>query len=105
LTFQAAFYLHNSEALRGKCEKEKFIEIGIDFIKKASPQSLSIPEARSKAELDLIMKIYAEYPLLMSQKRDLTLSLVREDVTSSNSSGKGWPVIEGKNFHQFILDF
>lgn len=104
-TFPAAFYLHDSAALQGKCEQEKIIEIETDFIKKASPQSFSIPEARSKAELDLIKKIYDKNPLLLSQKRDLTLCLVREDVTSSNSSGSGWQVIEGKNFHQFILDF
>jgi hypothetical protein len=104
-TFPAAFYLHDSAALQGKCEQGKFINIEIDFVKKASPQSFSIPEARSKAELDLIKKIYDKHPLLLSQDRKLTLSLIREDVTASNSSGRGWQIIEGKNFHQFILDF
>jgi hypothetical protein len=102
-SFPAAFYLHDIESLQEKVEKEKFIEMSVSFVKSASPESLSIPEARSSEELQLLKRIYASNPLLISPTRRLSVSFVREDLQSKGDHG--WPVFAGKNFHQFILDF
>lgn len=102
-SFPAAFYLHDIESLQGKTEKEKFIEMSISFVKSASPESLSIPEARSSEELQLLKRIYSSNPLLQSPIRKLNASFVREDLQSKGDHG--WPVFAGKNFHQFIIDF
>ena len=104
-TFPAAFYLHDVNALAGKVEQEKFIDMSVNFVKRASPGSLSIPEARSHDEIDLLEKIYDAHPLLLSANRNLSISLVREDLSLTSTNEKGWQIFEGKNFHQFILDF
>jgi hypothetical protein len=108
--FPAAFYLHDIEALEGKTEQEKFVEILIELVKISAPESLSIPEVRNASLLEVFSWLYQNHPLLNDKSKKWNVTLLRElDRTNDSdlfkTNGKGWPLTEGKNFHQFILDF
>jgi len=71
---------------------------------------LSIPEVRNKRQLEVFSWLYQNHSLLNDEKKGWSIALVRElDRTNDSdlfrSDGKGWPLIEGKHFHQFIPDF
>jgi hypothetical protein len=109
--FDAAFYLHKVQSLGDEAESQKFVRISLELIQKCAPESLSIPEVRNKESLEIFSKIYSKHPLLGDDKRkSWTISLLRE-LNRTNDSDlykrniKGWPLIEGKNFHQFIPDY
>jgi len=109
-TFPAAFYLHDIDALKGKTEQEKFVEIPIEFIKTCAPDSLSIPEPRNKQELDIIIEMYQSHALIGDNRKGWSISLIREldfpkDSDLLKTDGKGWPLFDGKNIHQFIPNF
>lgn len=108
--FPAAFYLHDLEALDGKAEHDKFVEIPIELIRRCAPDSLSIPEVRNRKQLEVFSKIYHSQPLLSDPSKGWTVVFVRELDRTNDSDllrrdGKGWLLIEGKNFHQFIPDY
>jgi len=109
-SFPAAFYLHEIEALGGKMEHEKFVEIPVDLVGICAPESLSIPEVRNNRQLEVFSWLYQTHPLLSDEKKSWSVALVSEFHRTADSDlfrtdGKGWPLIEGKNFHQFIPDF
>jgi hypothetical protein len=107
--FPAAFYLHDLESLEGKTEQTKFFQMPFSLINSVSPGSLVIPEPRIKTDVQLLTKLYSLHPKL-SENRNWSAALVVElhrtgDSDIFNQNGKGWPLIEGKYFHQFIPDF
>ena len=109
-SFPAAFYLHKVSSLEGKSESDKFIEMPIELVTKCAPESLSIPEVRNKTELDIVTELYQGHPLLLDPSKGWTISLVNEfhmtnDSTLFRTDNKGWPLFEGKHFHQFIPNF
>jgi Alw26I/Eco31I/Esp3I family type II restriction m6 adenine DNA methyltransferase len=109
-SFKAAFYLHQLDAIKGKSEQEKFINIPINLIYKSAPDSFSIPEIRNAKQLEVFEHLYSKHPLLGDEKKGWTVALIAELHRTAASKllktdGKGWPFIEGKNFHQFILDY
>ncbi len=109
-SFPAAFYLHEPEALAGKTEHEKFVEIPLKLIYQSAPDSLSIPEPRSKFQLEVFSRLYNNHFLLKDNGKGWFVTLVCEthrtnDSDLLKSDGKGWPLIEGKNFHQFLPDY
>jgi hypothetical protein len=109
-SFPAAFYLHEIEALEGKIEQEKFVEIPAELVKISAPESLSIPEVRNKKQLEVFSWLYKNHPLLCDESKGWNVALLSElhktaDSDLFRTDGKGWPLIEGKNFHQFLLDF
>ncbi|MCW4003627.1 MAG: hypothetical protein NWE95_06930 [Candidatus Bathyarchaeota archaeon] len=109
-SFPAAFYLHEVEALEGKTEKQKFVDIPVNLIRVSAPESLSIPEVRNKQQLDVFSWLYQNHPLLSDEKKGWKVAFVTELHRTAHSrifrkDGKGWPLIEGKNFHQFLLDY
>lgn len=108
--FPAAFYLWDVLALESKAEQDKFLEMPMDLVRTCAPDSLSIPEVRSERHLEVFAKLYRENPLLGDQKKGWHVSFVREmDRTNDSdlfrSDGQGWPLIEGKCFHQFLPDY
>ncbi|MEO9294652.1 MAG: hypothetical protein ABI347_03530 [Nitrososphaera sp.] len=110
--FPAAFYLYDIAALDGKSEQDKFVRISSEFVKLVSPTSLTIPEIRAEKEREIFTKLYTNHPLLSEGIDDgrWTFAFVREmDRTNAaglfESGGKGWPLIEGKHFHQFIYNY
>ena len=109
-SFPAAFYLHDVKALEGKVEQDKFLELSLELINKCAPDTLSIPEVRNEKQLEVFSKLYHNHPLLKDSGKGWTVALVSElhrtnDSDLFRTDGKGWPLIEGKNFHQFIPDF
>jgi hypothetical protein len=80
----------------------------IELVHTSAPETHSIPEVRSEEGLRVFSNIYAAHPLLGDEKKKpWTVSLLTElhranDSDLFRSDGKGWPLIEGKNFHQFI---
>lgn len=108
-SFPAAFYLHDIQALEGKTEQGKFVDVPVDLIKISAPESLSIPEVRNKKQLEVFSWLYKNHPLLGDERKGWNVALLSElhktaDSDLFRSDGKGWPLIEGKNFHQFLLD-
>ena len=106
----SAFYLHDIAAITGDAEKEKFVEVPMSLIKRSAPESLSIPEVRSKAALSVFSRIYDVHPLLGDAEKGWSVSLITELHRTNHArlfrkDGKGWKLIEGKNFQQFILDY
>jgi hypothetical protein len=109
-SFPAAFYLHDMEALYGKAEQSKFVDVPVTLIKISAPESFSIPEVRSREQLEVFSWLYQNHPLLSDTRKGWNIALIRElDRTNDSdlfkSDGKGWPLIEGKHFHQFIPDY
>ncbi|MGA2877122.1 MAG: hypothetical protein ABSE82_16520, partial [Nitrososphaerales archaeon] len=109
-SFPAAFYLHDPRALEGLVEKEKFVEMPMELIKVSAPDSLSIPETRNGSELAVFSKIYHSNTLLKDTNKGWSVSLVQELNRSADSgifstNGRGWPLIEGACFHQFLPDY
>jgi hypothetical protein len=110
--FPAAFYLHSIDSLINKKEKEKFMNLSLDLIRLTSPTSLIIPELRTEKELHIFEKLYRIHPLVSQgiHKGKWTFGFVTEMHRTASShlfkpNGKGWPLFEGKNFHQFIPDY
>jgi hypothetical protein len=109
-SFPAAFYLQETEALEGKTERNKFVEIPFELVKISAPESLSIPEPRNNVELEIIEKIYDSHSLIGNPSKSWSIKLIREldfpaDSGLLRTDGKGWPLYDGKNIHQFIPDF
>jgi hypothetical protein len=110
--FPVGFYLHDTDALDGKVEQEKFFTMNKEFIQLISPDSLSIPELQGKYEIDIFKKIYDKHQLLskgLENKRIIFKFVTEMHRTMASdlfrTDGKGWPLIEGKNFNQFIPDY
>jgi hypothetical protein len=109
-SFPAAFYLHDVEALEGKTEQEKFLQISLNLIKKCAPESLSIPEIRNKRQLEVFSRLYENHPLISNTAKGWTASLVTElhrtaDSDLFKTDGKGWSLADGKSFHQFLCGY
>ena len=109
-SFPAAFYLHDIEALEGKTEQEKFVQISLNLVKKCAPESLSIPEIRNKEQLEVFSRLYESHPLISDPAKGWTASLVTElhrtaDSDLFRTDGKGWRLADGKSFHQFLCDY
>ena len=108
--FPAAFYLHNMTALQGKAEQEKFVEIPSSLPAKFAPDTLSIPEVRNKSQLELLTKLHTSHHLLNDVTKGWSVKIIREFNRTDDSDlfhrdQKGWPLIEGKSFHQFVPDY
>jgi hypothetical protein len=108
--FPAAFYLQDALSLEGKAEQDKFLQMPMELVRICAPETLSIPEVRSERHLEVFAKLYQENPLLGDPKKGWQVGLVREldrtnDSDLFHSDGQGWPLIEGKSFHQFLPDF
>lgn len=111
-TFHAAFYLHDVASLDGKAEREKFLPMPTKLAQQMSPGSLVVPETRSTKDMEILSYIYEKHGSVRDGLNNgkYMLDFVSEFHRSNDSSlfrrnGKGWPLIEGKNYHQFIPDF
>jgi Eco57I restriction-modification methylase len=110
--FPAMFYLHSVDVLDGKEDESRFVNLNRDFIKLVSPSSFSIPEVRSELEVGIFEHLYRLHPLISEgiDNGKWTFKFVTE-MHRTNAShlfkteGKGWPLIEGKHFRQFIPDY
>jgi hypothetical protein len=111
--FDAAFYLHDIDSLNDRAkERENYVRMSGELIKKVSPSSLSIPEVRGENEIEIFKKLYEKHTLLSHgvDNGQWNVAFIQEINRTSGSGlfrtdGKGWPLFEGKCFHQFIPDY
>ena len=110
--FDAAFYLHHITSLDGKTEQEKFLSMPVELIHLTSPNVLAVPEVRSSKDVDILNYLYKRHKCVRDglDNGKYTIDMVREFDRTNDSrlfrrDGRGWPLIEGKNFHQFIPDY
>ena len=104
--FPAAFYLHHLDSLMGgRKEGVKFTICSKRKIKTVSPKDLVIPEV-SEPAMGLLERL-SGLKLLGEQSDDgWQVSLSRGFDTTNDADlfkddRKGWPVLKGKNMHQF----
>ena len=112
LSFKAAFYLHDIASLDGKAEREKFLTMPLELVSLTSPEELTIPEVRAKRDVEILNHVYQRHGCVRDglDNGKYTIGFVSEfHKTNSNSlfrrDGKGWPLVEGENFHQFIPNY
>ena len=111
-SFKSAFYLHDIAALDGKAEREKFLTVPLELVSLTSPEELTIPEVRDKRDVEILNHVYQRHGCVRDglDNGKYTIGFVREFDRANDSplfrrDGRGWPLVEGKNFHQFLPDY
>ena len=108
--FPAAFYLHHLDSLKDRQkEDDKFTVCSKQKIKMISPMDLTIPEVseQNRALLEHLSNLKS----LGEQSSDgWQVSLSRGFDTTNNADlfkedRDGWPVLKGRNIHQFNHNF
>ena len=109
-TFKAGFYLHNLASLNtDRSEPDKFHDMSKEVICKVSPDTLQIPEA-PRAYLDVLSKISEHNTLGSESHSGWSVAFSRgfdrtNDAELLKEKRRGWPVLQGKNIHQFNHNF
>ena len=110
--FRAAFYLHDIASLDGKVEWEKFLTMPMELIQLTSPDILAIPEVRNRKDVDILNHVYKRHTCVRDglDNGKYTIGFIREIDRTNDSrlfrrDGRGWPLVEGKNFHQYVPDY
>ena len=104
-TFRAGFYLHSLSSLKTEeVEVDKFHTISKVVIRSLSPDLFQIPEVGSRY-LAVLAKMSAG-ATLGAETEGWSLALSRgfdraNDAGLLRDDRRGWPVLEGKNIHQF----
>jgi len=108
---QAAFYQHDVSVLDYEHRLES-INIPTALIKSISPESMAIPEFRTAEDINITEYVYrthgrvkdgldnGRYTIEFSRELDRT-----NDSRLFRRDGAGWPLVEGKNFHQFMHNY
>ena len=104
--FKAGFYLHNLSSLEtNKNELEKFHTMSKEVIRRVSPDTFQIPEVGSR-ELNILAKMSGGNTLSSESDDGWSVAFSSgfnktNDADLLKGSKKGWPVLEGRNIHQF----
>ena len=105
-TFKAGFYLYSLSSLKTEgIEADKFHTISKDMILNLSPNLLQIPEVSSR-NLAVLAKMSAGATLGAEAEDGWSVALSSgfhrgNDASLLRDDQRGWPVLEGKNIHQF----
>lgn len=109
--FSCGFYLHHLSSLHDMSkERDKFRTLSKSLISKMSPEMSIIPEIKSDAQLQITQKIVTKHPKLGNAIK-FSVDLGRELNMGESKDKKllvskgGWPVLESKNFHQYIHNY
>lgn len=103
-TFPCAFYLHGQKDLAKAMDNPTVMRV--EFIKKANPLSWNIIEIKSKLDYEIVQKML-KYPHLIDKLSDSWNIETSSGFHMTNDShlfkpyGKGTPMLEGKNIHQY----
>ena len=104
--FPAAFYLHHLASLQGSTiEGEKFTCCSRQRIMRTSPADLTIPEVSDETTI-LLEKLFKHKAFGEQSDGGWVVNLSRGFDTANDThlfrdDGKGWPIIKGRNIHQF----
>ena len=105
--FRTGFYLHNLSSLddAGGTEREKFHTVSKTMIRRVSPETLSIPETDAE-RLGILAKMAACSTLGDRSEDGWDVAFSNgfhraNDAHLLRDDRRGWPVLEGKNIHQF----
>ena len=105
-SFEAGFYLHNLKSLEiREAEGQKFHMLSKDMIRMVSPKTLEIPEIR-REHLAVLARMSGGDTFSTESEDGWHVSLSSgfnktNDADLLKDGGRGWPVFEGKNIHQF----
>ena len=106
-SFRAGFYLHNLSSLDGAggTEQEKFHTLSKEMIRRVSPETLSIPETDAR-HLGILAKMAACGTLADRSEDGWDIAFSNgfhraNDAHLLRDDRRGWPVLEGRNIHQF----
>ena len=101
------FYLHNLSSLddAGGTERKKFHTVSKTMIRRVSPETLSIPETDAE-RLGILAKMAACSTLGDRSEDGWDVAFSNgfhraNDAHLLRDDRRGWPVLEGKNIHQF----
>ena len=109
-SFRAGFYLHNLKSLETKeIEGKKFYTLSKEMIRRVSPETLNIPEI-SVTHLRILAKMNHGDTLETESKAGWNVELSSgfnrtNDADLLRDDKKGWPVLLGRNIHQFNHHF
>jgi hypothetical protein len=105
-SFKCAFMEHDPERLAAI--DAGALRMGVEQVRKFAPDSLSVMEFKSQADIDITAKIYGENPLLgvvLPEAWNVKFSIEFMSNTDAprfqEITGKGVPVIAGRNFFQY----
>lgn len=108
--FPAAFYLHHLGSLKdGRKEADKFTVCSKQKIEMISPKDLTIPEVPERSRA-LLERLSGLKPLGEQSSDGWQVGLSSGFHTANNTDlfkedRDGWPVLRGKNIHQFNHNF
>lgn len=103
-SFPCAFYLHTQADLAKAISNPTIMNV--EFIKKANPLSWNIIEIKSKIDYEIVKKML-KYPHLVDKMNSSWNIETGNGFHMTNDSnlfkpyGKGVPMLEGKNIHQY----
>ena len=110
--FNAAFYLHDISFLEEKTKHEKLLSIPVSLIATTSPESMAIPEFRTSEDVAILASVYGRHGRVRDglDNGRYTIEFVNELHKTNDSEmfrrdGVGWPLVEGKNFHQYVYNY
>ena len=104
--FKVGFYMHNLASLKtGDVEHDKFHTVSKKAIRTISPATLQIPEIGG-AHMGILAKLSGSHTLDSESDDGWSVAFARgfdktNDADLLKEGGKGWPVLEGRNIHQF----
>jgi Alw26I/Eco31I/Esp3I family type II restriction m6 adenine DNA methyltransferase len=109
--FPAAFMRHEVSELE-RFPKEGAINVSLNLVRHLSPDALSIPEVKNDLELRFLDRI-AQHPALDDERSSYQhIKFCREidptahsDVFVTTRQKDLWPLLEGRNIHQFTHVF
>ena len=105
-SFRAGFYLHDLRSLETEeTEGGKFHTLSKEMVRRVSPDTLQIPEIGGR-HLAVLAKMSSGNTLGTESEDGWSVALSSgfhrtNDSDLFREGGKGWPVLEGRNFHQF----
>ena len=110
-TFHAIFYQHDYDVLTKQTDLP-LLDISVELIKNISPESMAIPEFRTSEDVAILASVYGRHGRVRDglDNGRYTIEFTREinrggDSDLFQTDGQGWPMIEGKNMHQFAPYF
>ena len=107
-SFPCGFFLHTPVDLENTIRNPTLLDVA--FIKSANPNSWNIIEIKSKMDYAIVTKMLKHPHLMDKANNSWNISISRGfDMTNDShlfqSYGKGVPMLEGKNMHQYTKEW